>query len=172
MDERNENLCNCIQRLTQGDISALDEIYERIGKVLLSIAWSILGNKMDAEDVVHDAFIQLVKKASSFRVKKNPFGWICTIVRNLAMDKVRKKKRENDFAREYETETRTAEDSDVLMYEVFQHLTQKEGELIRLRYWYKYSLSEIANTLHMRKSTVEYQIKRAENKIRDFYEKI
>lgn len=68
---------------------------------LFKLAYSILKNRYDAEDVVHDAFIKAVENINQLRDRDKLPYWLCTITRNKALEKYNKKKREISI--EYES---------------------------------------------------------------------
>ena len=78
-----------------GDRSALQAIYQFESRRLLGVAMRIVRERALAEDVVHDAFMNIWTKAASFdALRGSGRGWIHTIVRNLALSVVRANGRE------------------------------------------------------------------------------
>lgn len=59
---------------------------------LYRYALRILGNQMAAEDVVQEVFIKIWKKRAEVQEIENKEAWCMTVTRNLALDKLRKKK--------------------------------------------------------------------------------
>jgi RNA polymerase sigma-70 factor (ECF subfamily) len=59
---------------------------------LYRYALRILGNQMAAEDVVQEVFIKVWKKREEVEDIENKEAWCMTVTRNLALDKLRKKK--------------------------------------------------------------------------------
>lgn len=168
MEITNEMLSEWLVRVAHGETKYLDDIHLAIGKLLFAVAISILGRKTEAEDVVQDAYLELTRKARKYRVRKNPKAWLCVIVRNMAIDRVRRRQRENAVAL---TETAAVSDAtpNHLILLIFSRLTPKEAELVRMYFWYGYSLSELAAKLHVSKSTVAYRLNAVEDKIRRIY---
>lgn len=79
----------------KGDRNALQSIYQFEGRRLLGIALRIVRDRALAEDVLHDAFMNIWTKAVSFDVLRGTAkGWIHTIVRNQALNVVRTHGRE------------------------------------------------------------------------------
>jgi RNA polymerase sigma-70 factor, ECF subfamily len=66
-----------MQRLSGGDPSALDVLFERYGRLALSIAGRILRDPGDAEDAVQESFFYLYRKASAFDpAKGSARSWV------------------------------------------------------------------------------------------------
>jgi RNA polymerase sigma-70 factor, ECF subfamily len=78
-----------------GSQSGVGEIYVREKEHLRAVAHRILGDRSRAEDVIHDAFAQILRSAKDFDpVRGSARGWIYTIVRNAALKTQANSKRE------------------------------------------------------------------------------
>lgn len=74
----------------RGDQSALRRLYERENRFLMGVALRIVRDRAAAEDVLHDAFMAIWNRASTFDPARGEGrGWMCTIVRNGALSAVR-----------------------------------------------------------------------------------
>ena len=74
----------------RGERFALQALYERESTWLLGVAKRIVRRRELAEDVLHDAFVQVWRHAGSFRPELGSArGWIYTIVRHRALREVR-----------------------------------------------------------------------------------
>ncbi|GAL83436.1 hypothetical protein N824_20550 [Sporocytophaga myxococcoides] len=60
--------------------------------VLLKYAFSLTKSKEEAEDIVHDSYINMYKNASSFNRGTNFNHWAKKIIKNLFIDALRKRK--------------------------------------------------------------------------------
>ena len=86
--EQNHKLGELIRSIEKGNISAISEIYMMVGKAMFATAYTYVGNIADADDVVQDALVKIVSKASKFYTNKNAIAWINTIVSNIAKNKI------------------------------------------------------------------------------------
>lgn len=77
-------------QLAAGDTGAIGEIYKHSSTRVFALALSILGNPQDAEDILHDTYIQLCRMADRYNGNGKPLPWILTITRNLARMKLRR----------------------------------------------------------------------------------
>lgn len=79
-----------LDRLAQGDAAALELVYRLSASRLLAVCLRILGDRGDAEDALHDTFLRLVAKASRYqRGRGSAMGWLATMARNVAIDRLR-----------------------------------------------------------------------------------
>lgn len=77
-------------RLRAGEVEALGLLYDRHGSVALATALRVVGKRDEAEDVVQDAFVAVWKKIDRYDAARGSLrGWIMTVVRNRAIDRVR-----------------------------------------------------------------------------------
>jgi RNA polymerase sigma-70 factor (ECF subfamily) len=77
-------------RLRAGDAEALGELYDRYAPAALATALRVLGNRDEAEDVVHDAYVAVWRKIDRFDAERGSLrAWLMTVVRNRAIDRVR-----------------------------------------------------------------------------------
>src|SRR3712207_9263605 len=73
-----------------GDAEAFAAIYDRHGRMAYSLAYRMVGDKQEAEDVVQEAFIKAWRSAGIYRVGRGSVRtWILSIVRNRAIDQCR-----------------------------------------------------------------------------------
>ena len=73
-----------IWKLKRGDRNALRRIYEKYRIDLLRLATALLNRNNDAEDVVHDVFINFVRSADQFHLTGSLKGYLATCVANMA----------------------------------------------------------------------------------------
>ena len=70
--------------------AALIGLHERVAR--LSVAFGIMGDATAAGDVVQDAFIRAWDRLADLREPERFATWLCGIVRNLAVDYLRRRK--------------------------------------------------------------------------------
>ena len=88
-------------RILAGDDSGLSELYDRHAPLVFGVAVKILRDQNEAEDVVHDAFVAIVERADQFRPERGSLvAWLVTTVRNLALDRGRRRVRRSQITEE------------------------------------------------------------------------
>jgi len=78
-----------LRKAAAGDPNASKEVIGLLSLPAYSLAYRMLGNKEDAEDVVQEAFIRLWKSADSFSGKSKLFTYFYAIVSNLCLDQLK-----------------------------------------------------------------------------------
>lgn len=90
-----------LSRICAGDAGAIAVIYDRYSKAALGLAMKIVRDVEEAEDIVHDAFLAVVERAHQYQPERGSVaGWLVTTVRNLALDRVRRRQRREHIAQE------------------------------------------------------------------------
>ncbi len=105
-----------LRRLLEGDALAGNALSERYRDLLFRIAFRILGNESDAEDAVQDALVRLARYGRSYDARSSVRTWLCAIVRNTALDALKKRRRASTAGPVCdggEAAERTANDSDL-----------------------------------------------------------
>ena len=79
-------------RLAQGDVAALEALYDRHAAIVLGIALKITGERPLAEEVLQETFWWAWQSASTFSSQRGSFtSWLFRMARSLAIDVDRKR---------------------------------------------------------------------------------
>jgi len=79
-----------------GDAAALAQLYDRYAAALLSAGERILGARRDAEDLLHDVFVEVWQQAGSYDpVRGSVKSWLFLRMRSRAIDRLRLASRKN-----------------------------------------------------------------------------
>lgn len=94
-----------LRRAQTGDFSAYDELVNRLQRRVHAVAYRILGQAQDAEDVVQQTFLSLIEHIDHFRGESSVRTWVLRIATNFALKILRKKRGlpTVEFAEEDET---------------------------------------------------------------------
>jgi RNA polymerase sigma-70 factor (ECF subfamily) len=77
----------------QGDALAFGAWIERQYDFIYRIAFRLLGNRMDAEDLTHDVCLALPDKIARYSGTGSVRGWLAQVTLNAGRDGLRRKKR-------------------------------------------------------------------------------
>ena len=74
-------------RIAQGDVSALEALYERYAPIVLGITFRVSGDRALAENLLQETFWQVWKRASTYQPQSGAFtGWLFRMARQVALD--------------------------------------------------------------------------------------
>ncbi len=84
-----------VRRIADGDRRAWIALVDRHARPLHGFAWRILGDQAEAEDVVQDVMMRLLKKVPSWEPGKARLRtWLYRVATNLCIDRRRRKRPE------------------------------------------------------------------------------
>jgi RNA polymerase sigma-70 factor (ECF subfamily) len=77
-------------RVAGGDADALRLLYRQVAARAMAIAFRLLRDRAEAEDVVQETFLEVWKRAGQYEPDRGGAGaWIATIARSRAIDRLR-----------------------------------------------------------------------------------
>lgn len=82
-----------IWRFRSGSPDALEKIYAKYHRPLLTLATALLNDVHEAEDTVHDFFVSFAGSGPKLRLEGSLKAYLCTCVTNRARDRLRALKR-------------------------------------------------------------------------------
>ncbi len=80
-----------VARCTRGDASAFEELYRQHAARLYNLAYRMLGNAADAEDLLQEIFLLAHRKLGSFRGQSALGTWLYRLATNQCLDHLRSK---------------------------------------------------------------------------------
>jgi RNA polymerase sigma-70 factor (ECF subfamily) len=79
-----------VARMARGDRAALSVLYSRYASRLLALAMQILKDREEAEDTLHDVFLEAWQKAASYSEERGAVAaWLSLRARSRAIDRRR-----------------------------------------------------------------------------------
>lgn len=159
-----------ISDIGNGDKQAFRKLYESTYESVYGFVLSIVKNKYDAEDVLHETFLTVYQKAGGYKPMGKPMAWIFTITKNAAYDKLseRNKIRELDESRSADgldfTEITDLEDKSVIEA-LFKVLNDEEKQLILIHAVGGLKFREASEALNLPLNTVLSKYHRAIKKM-------
>ncbi len=166
--------------MARGEGEAVAELYDRHARAVYSLAFRILGDATEAEDVVQEVFSQAWRQASRYSEARGAVAaWLLTLARSRAIDRLRAKRVRpggviDDRAAGRIADEGPAVDAQVLSSEQVARVRAALDELpllqraaIELAYFEGLSHAEIAARLEQPLGTVKTRIRLAMMKLRD-----
>ena len=165
-------LKKAILDIAHGDRNAIGVIYDRAYKQIYSVAWSVVGNHEDAEDVSQETLCEILRCASAYR-GGNAKAWILSIARNRALDLIKKQSRlslREDMTSQTEPfRTESSPEDEVICMDALQSLGDTEREVVLLRVYCDCRHKEIAQILKISVSASEKHYQRGLAKLKKYF---
>lgn len=94
--------------LLQHDTLAFEQLFWRYRSTLRAVVLRVLNDESDADDVLQEVFLQLWNRAECYSsAKGEPLGWLVTLARRRAIDRLRQRSAYQRAADRFEWETQS-----------------------------------------------------------------
>lgn len=163
-----------IERSLSGDSQAFGELVRRYQDRLYSAVVHIVRCRVEAEDVVQEAFVQAFVKLQTFKFNSQFYTWLYRIAVNVSIS--HRRRRRVELSVEQNRDATGEEPVDVLaspsdpleqaerkqkLERAMGLLTEEHRAIIVLRHMEEFSYEEIANILEISVGTVRSRLHRA-----------
>jgi RNA polymerase sigma-70 factor (ECF subfamily) len=86
------------EHLKQGNVKAIELLYDHYAENLYGVVFQILGNEEQAQDVLQESLVKVWQQAQSYDPSKGRlFTWVLTICKRKAIDVLRKQNRRSEI---------------------------------------------------------------------------
>ena len=160
-----------IMAISKGDREALSVVYDSMSRMIFSVALAVTGSTTDAEDVLQDTLIGIIRSANTYKPGTNARAWILSIARNRAIDLVRRRRSTVPLEEAALHPDPMAQDfhQSLSAMELLAPLSEKDRELVVLRLCRELSFEEIAQLLGITLAGTQKRYQRAIHKLKKHY---
>lgn len=164
-----------VARVAGGDAVALQELYDRYGRVIYSFAYRLTHDATLSEECVQDVFVALWRRAADFDpTRARLTTWLFVVARNRAIELGRQKSRRPELRDDLEPVGSSPDPADlVAVADESQRLAEAMAELpddqlavLRLSYFDGLSHSEISKVIGIPLGTVKGRMRLALDRMR------
>ena len=149
---------------------AYEEFYNKYNKLVYGIAFSILKNKQDAEDIVQTIFAKIYAIDKEKLPDINPASWLYTITKNEAITVLRKRNNDLNLDSIYEIEAEDNQLDEVIDKDSYNRLISKlnnqEKEIISLKVLGNLSFEQISKMLNEPTGTIKWRYYKAKHTLK------
>jgi len=167
-------------RARQGDEDAFGALVQQHSRKVFQLAFRMMGNEQDAEDVVQESFLRAYRQLGRFQARADFGTWLYRIAANCAVDMMRSGQRRLSARSEVLDEAaplpetgqpspeRLAESAQLNRFvnDALEGLSAIERAAFTLRHHEGRSIDEICRTLDLGKSAAKHAVFRAVRKLR------
>lgn len=140
---------------------AFEKLYTKYNKLVYGVAFSILKNKEDSEDVVQIVFSKLYKIDKNKLPSNKEASWLYTLTKNETISFLRKKNNDINLESIYEIEDKDNEINNIIDQVEFNRLisglNDKEKQIISLKILANLSFDEIGKLLNEPTGTIKWR---------------
>jgi len=162
-----------VELVLQGDQNVFAVLVERYKDAVQNLAYRMLGNVTEAEDVTQETFVRAYTQLVTYKPVHKFSTWLLSIASHLSIDQLRRRRflalpLEDVPFLEWIVDAGVGPEQSALRGEqhdeiqaYLQHLPSKYRAVIVLRYWHDFSYEEIAAALHLTPALVKARLHRA-----------
>lgn len=173
-----------IEKAKSGDIDAFTELLYLYNDKIYHLAYRMLGNSHEAEDVSQETFLRVYTNLERYDDKYKFSTWVYRIATNLCIDRIRKKKADfslddnwnseeemdlyskiPNYSKSPEDEVISNEEQEILQNAI-SNLPPKYRAIMTLRYVNDLSVQEIGDITNLSKATVKTRLHRGREYLR------
>ena len=179
-----QNEAILIDKAQKGDIESFELLIENYQKKAFNIAYRMLGNLEDANDVTQEALVKVYRSIGAFRGNSSFSTWLYSIVNNTCIDFMRKNRKVDliyieqehegtnyqiDIPDRLNTPEKLLEKNEVkkIIHDGINQLNYDHRNIIILRDIQGLSYKEIGEILHISLGTVKSRISRARDNLKE-----
>lgn len=168
-----------IERIASGDACAFDELYERMRRRVLGLAFRVLRDPAQAEEIAQEVFLEVWQLAARFEAAKGTgVSWVLSKAHCKAVDRVRStsartvRDRNAGLRNLAETEDSIADLVELRIEServgrALKALPDTQREVITLSHLAGYSHTEVSEILNIPIGTVKTRIRSGISRLRE-----
>ena len=169
--------------VAKGDQQAFNQLYDHSSTLLYTLAFRILGNREETDDLLQDVYLEVWRKVVRYDVGRGtPIAWLITLTRSRAIDRLRSRntRGHNETVGSDTTisssvadlgpspfETQADQELRMAVGNALTILPPAQQQALELAYYEGLSHSEIAARLNQPLGTVKTRIKLGMSKLRE-----
>ncbi len=168
-----------IQQALRQDALAWEQLIRRYQEPVFRLAYLLLGDATEADDVAQETFIRAYLHLGQFDASRPLRPWLLQITANLARNRHRSLSRYWEALRRFWQSQLNEDETDDLtlaqqqaqtLWRAVRQLSREYQETVYLRYFLELSEAEVAETLQIAPGTVKSRLHRAIKQLRGVIE--
>ncbi len=153
------------QGIKAGDEKSIEMLYKKYYSVVYGIAFSILKNKENSEDITQNVFTKILKMDKELLPSQGEASWLYIVTKNEVMQFLRSQKVTVDIDDMYTIESENSEIDDFVdmtsYHKLLEKLSPVDREIVSLRIISDFTFEKIAQMLDMPLGTVQWKYYKA-----------
>lgn len=168
-----------VKKASKGERKAQTQLYELYSKAMFKVAYRLVNGVEEAEDLMHEAFIDAFEKLDQFNFESTFGHWLKRIVINKSLNHLRREKmileKEEELRKEHSTHEYFEEEgehwSDAFqlkdIVDATKKLARKHALVFNLYMVEGYDHEEIGEIMGISTSTSRSQLSRAKQNLKE-----
>ena len=159
----------CLVRTQGGDKAAYSLFYAETAKGVFAFLYGYYRNYARTEEATQETYYRALKNIDRYRAGTDARAWLLQIAKNIALNDIRRAKREDILPDERLAPLLTGEKPDGSVFEALHRaLDETERQIVILHVLWGYKHREIAEKLEMPLGTVTSKYKISVTKLKHY----
>ncbi len=158
-----------ISEMQRGDMSHFDSFYRETRKAVFYNIFSYVRDYALSEDVLQETYVRFLEKIADLDERKNILGYLFVLSRNIALDEIRKRKKQAEWE-SVENDREYANEENHAGFEVIEKckelMNEKEFEIVILHVVNAMTHKEIARLKKKPLGTITWAYNHAIKKLK------
>lgn len=142
----------------------IEHVLDKYSAMLIKLAFTYVKNSSDAEDIVQDVFIKLIKNTKGFASHEHEKAWLLRVTINSCKNYLKSSYYRLSMPLDENLSYNQKEPSVIL--EAVLKLPAKYRTVVHLHYYENYSIEELAKLLHKNPATIGTWLSRGRGLLR------
>ena len=159
-----------IEDCRKGNGKAQSKLYHQYARAMYNLAYRILNNREDAEDILQETFVDCFRNLDSFRFESTFGAWLKKILINKCINHIKRKKIDLELCENLPVDVAEEEEDAVYdtgkIFKGIEILPDGYRIILTLYLLEGYDHTEISQILGITESTSKSQYSRAKEKLR------
>lgn len=166
-----------IERVATGDQVALTGLYERYSSIMLGLGVKLLRRRGEAEDVLHDVFVEAWRKAATYDAARGTVrSWLLLRMRSRSLDRLKSPRLARTVPMDEPIENKLTSDAPEppklgterrALYDAMTSLPEEQRRPLEMVYFAGMTVQEVADRLDVPSGTVKSRMAAARKALRD-----
>jgi RNA polymerase sigma-70 factor, ECF subfamily len=169
----NSSDADLIYGMRSGQQRSIEVLYDRYAGLVYSIAYRILQNDRDAEDLTQDIFVTFWNSDAYNPERGSLSSFLGLLTRSRAIDKIRQRTTANNFLSRWQQtiseestapsplESATTQETQALVRQAIAQLPERQRQILELNYYQGLSHDRIAQSLNLTPGIVKSRLRQA-----------
>jgi RNA polymerase sigma factor (sigma-70 family) len=166
-----------INQIIEGNSNAFAVLVDRYKDLVFTLAYKMVKNREEAEEISQDTFIKIFKSLNKFKGESKFSTWVYKITYNTCLDRLKKNKKENsvvyieDFSEHQVKSIETVFDTidekerNQRIQDCLLLLPSEDAFLLTLYYFDDQSIEEIAKVVDSNANNIKVKLFRSRKKM-------
>ncbi|NIN65309.1 MAG: sigma-70 family RNA polymerase sigma factor [Anaerolineae bacterium] len=158
-----DNEAQLVVKAQRGDEDAFEQLVRAHQRYVFNLAYRVLGDYREAEDVAQETFVRAWRGLPSFRAESRFTTWLYRIARNVCLNRLPRLQAEltqTELLGETPADVFNAKERRAFVHAELARLPEKYRLVLTLRYLQDLSYAEIADVLNLPLGTVKTHLHR------------